>query len=88
MRVRLLAPVAGALLLAGCGFTPQGDMIRAAAKTGGAQVMDEGLNNAEWYICQAASIGAVRRRYGKPELSDAYRKLCDQAGGNLFAKEQ
>ena len=88
MRVHLLAPVVGALFLAGCGVTPQGDMIRAAAKTGGAQVMDEGLNNAEWYICQAASIGAVRRRYGKPGLSDAYRTLCDQAGGYLFAKEQ
>lgn len=88
MRIRLLAPVAGALLLAGCGFTPQGDMIRAAAKTGGAQVMDEGLNNAEWYICQAASIGAVRRRYGKPGLAEAYRTLCDQNGADLFAEER
>ena len=88
MRVRLLAPVAGALLLAGCGFTPQGDMIRAAVRAGGAQVMDEGLNNAEWYICQAASIGAVRRHYGKPGLSDAYRTLCDQVGVSLFTKEQ
>ena len=88
MRVRLLAPVAGALLLAGCGFTPQGDMIRAAAKTGGAQIMDEGLNNAEWYICQAASIGAVRRHYGKPGLAEAYRTLCDQNGADLFAEER
>ena len=88
MKYSLLAPVAGAFLLAACGLTPQGDMIRAAVKTCGAQAMDEGLNNAEWYICQAASIGAVRRRYGKPGLSDAYRTLCDQAGGNLFAKEQ
>ena len=88
MRVRLLAPVAGALLLAGCGFTPQGDMIRAAVKAGGAQVMDEGLNNAEWYICQAASIGAVRRHYGKPGLAEAYRTLCDQNGADLFAEER
>ena len=88
MRVHLLAPVAGVLLLAGCGFTPQGDVLRAAVKSGGARVMDEGLNNAEWYICQAASIGSVRRRYGKPGLSDAYRTLCDEAGGNLFTKEQ
>ena len=88
MKYSLLAPVAGAFRLAACGLTPQGDMIRAAVKTGGAQVMDEGLNNAEWYICQAASIGAVRRRYGKPGLSDAYRTLCDQVGVSLFTKEQ
>ncbi len=86
-RYRLIV-IAAALFLGACGFTPQGDTLRAAVKAGGAQVMDEGLNNAEWYICQAASIGAVRRRYGKPGLSDAYRTLCDQAGGDLFAEEQ
>ena len=74
------------VVLGGCGFTPQGNALRAAVKAGGAQAMDEGLNNAEWYICQAASIGSVRRRYGKPGLSDAYRTLCDQTGADLFAE--
>ena len=79
--------IAAALFLGACGFTPQGDAFKGAIKAAGANVMDEGLNNAEWYICQAASIGSVRRRYGKPGLSDAYRTLCDEAGRNLFAKE-
>ncbi len=74
------------VVLGGCGFTLQGNALRAAVKAGGAQAMDEGLNNAEWYICQAASIGAVRRHYGKPGLAEAYRTLCDQTGADLFAE--
>ena len=74
----LTGTLALAALLAGCGFTPQGDAVRDAVKARGAQAYDEGLENAEWFICQAASIGSVRRRYGdsEPRLI-AYRTLCE-----------
>ena len=67
-------------VLAGCGLTPQGDMIRATVADKGAQVADEGLTNAEWFLCQAASVGSVKRRYGRnPEASKAYANLCASA---------
>lgn len=46
--------------------------------TKGAEFMDEGLNDAEWFMCYAASVGSVRRRYGKSvERSTAWRELCE-----------
>ncbi len=76
--MRFLVPIFVLLLTAACGFTPQGDIVRAAVAEKGAQAMDEGLVNAEWFICNAVSVGAVKRRYGKSrELADAYNALCD-----------
>ena len=80
--LRKLAALGTVLFLGACGLTPQGDFIRGVVKTGGAQAADKGLSSAEWYICQAASVGAVRRRYGG---SSAYREICEEAGGRLFA---
>lgn len=51
------------LFFGGCGFTQQGDIARAAVATKGAQAYDEGLANAEWFMCVAASIGSIRRNY-------------------------
>lgn len=49
----------------------------AAAKEKGAQAMDEALVEAEWTICQAASTGAVDRRYGQtPDLWRARQTIC------------
>lgn len=77
--------IAAAVLLAGCGFTPQGDAVRAAVKDAGAQAFDEGLANSEFFLCQAASIGSVKRRYGQSsEMAAAYNELCAQAGGELI----
>ena len=71
----------GAFLLAGCGLTPQGDFARRAVATEGARIMDAGLENAEWFLCNAASIASVKRRYGKnQDTADAYRQLCDGNG--------
>lgn len=67
-----------ACLTASCGFTPQGDAVRLGVAKYGAQAMDEGLVNAEWFICNAASIGSIKRRYGKSaDLAEHYRALCD-----------
>ena len=67
--------------LGACGFTGQGDLARQAISEGGAQAMDEGLRNAEWFMCSAASIGSVKRRYGKTQdTADAYNTLCGLEG--------
>lgn len=51
------------------------------AKSGGSKVMDEAANNAEYILCQAISIGAAKRRYGKDQdTADAYNKLCEGDG--------
>lgn len=67
-----------ALFVAGCGLTPYGDVAREAVRIQGAKVADAGLANAEWFICNAATTGAVQRRYGPhPDLMAAYTKICD-----------
>lgn len=71
------------LLLSACEFAPQGSAIRAAIKEGGAKVMDESLGNAEWWLCQGASIGSIKRRYGGGK-SDAYNELCEQGGKDVI----
>ena len=72
----LLAAVA---LLAGCGFTPQGAAVRRAVAEGTARAGEAGLENAEWFLCEAAPVGAVKRRYGADgKMASAYTKLCDR----------
>ena len=75
----LICILTAAMLVSACGFTPEGNLIRSAVADKGAQAYDEGLGNAEWYICNAASIGSIRRRYGTSEDRAAlYRSLCKQ----------
>jgi hypothetical protein len=74
-------PLLGAVFLFGCGLSPQGDFARRTAATAGARIMDAGVENAEWFLCNAASIAAVKRRYGRDQhTADAYRELCDGDG--------
>jgi len=71
--------------LSACGMTPQGDFVRGAIKERGADAYDAGLENSEWFMCEAASAGSVRRKYGKsPELAAAYRTLCTHAADPLL----
>ena len=70
------------LFLGGCGFTPLGDSIRSAVKDYGAQAYDEGLENSEFYICKAASVGSVVRRYGGNKAA-AWNKLCTEDGQGI-----
>ena len=71
-------PIAiAALALAGCGLTPAGDTYRAAAAQRGATVADTALENTEWLMCRAASVGSVVRRYGvSTDKADAWRAIC------------
>ena len=66
-----------ALFLASCGFTQTGSAFRSTIGDQGAKAYDEGLSNAEWFVCKAASVGSVQRRYGSSaDLADAWRALC------------
>jgi len=78
---RTLAAAGLALLLAACGFTDTGNRARDVAAGEGARAYDEGLTNAEFFICRAASVGSVQRRYGRTaETAEAWRVLCQGDG--------
>jgi len=90
--MKIMMKIAGfglLLIIAGCGFTSEGDFARKAVKEYGAQAYDEGLENAEWFICNAVSVGAIRRKYGRTEeRAQTYRQLCLGAGDvKLFEAE-
>ena len=66
------------LSLSACGFTPQGTLIKDTIRVKGAQAEDAGLANSLWFICNAASIGAIQRRFGKSvETATIYRQMCN-----------
>lgn len=67
------------VFLAGCGFTPEGDAVRAAVRDYGARAADAELENLEWGLCNAVSVGAVNRRYPAGSKKAAGREaLCGQ----------
>lgn len=75
-----------AIMLAACGFTSQGDLIREVVKQGTQKAGDAGLRNAEFFLCEAAPVGAVKRRYGSADAAGAYAALCDRgAASNIIA---
>ena len=66
-----------ALLLSGCGLTPQGEAVRLAVAEYGATIADAELANLEWALCKGISVGAFTRRYGtQPKKAEAWRTLC------------
>ena len=72
----IITGVLAALVLSGCT-----DATRSTIATRGAQAADQTLESAEWVMCHAASIGSVKRRYGKTEeTARAYRELCEGTG--------
>lgn len=63
--------------LASCGFTGTGDIVSESIKQYGAQAYDRGLENAEFFICRAASVGSVGRRYMSDETkATAWAVIC------------
>lgn len=73
------APVAlvVALLLSGCGLSPQGEAARLAVAEYGAKIADAELENLTWTLCNGISVGAFTRRYGtQPKKAEAWRTLC------------
>ena len=76
--------------LTACGFTSFGDTVRQGVAEEGAQAYDEGLANAVWFMCNAASVGSIKRRYGRTkEDAAAYKAICDgQDGVNIIEPEE
>ena len=65
-----------ALLLAGC-ITPEGIAAGSAIAERGAAAYDKALENNIWFVCKAASVGSVQRRFGvSTEKAEAWRALC------------
>lgn len=58
-----------ALGLTGCAW-------QAQIATDGAKAADDALAAAEWALCNAATVGSVKRRYQDPIKRDAYNALC------------
>jgi hypothetical protein len=72
-----MIPAALAATLVACGFTDTGTRARDFVVSEGANAYDEGLANAEFFLCRAASVGSVQRRYGRtPATAEAWRVLC------------
>lgn len=67
------------LFLSGCGQTPEGSMFRAAIQERGAQIMDEGIDNVTWWLCNGASVGSIKRKFSG-EKAQAYTDLCNETG--------
>ena len=50
----------------------------------GEDVADQGLAGAEWYVCRAATVGSVLRRYGtSDDRMAAWRQLCTEVSSEL-----
>lgn len=62
------------LVFAGCtGWSA----VKSGVATHGAAVADEALITARWATCDAATVGAVRRKYsGDPEGLIAWQAFC------------
>lgn len=61
------------LTASGCAYVP-------LAVDKGAKLNDEAVKSAEFTICNAASIGSIRRAYG--DRIEVWKNLCSQ--GNRF----
>lgn len=74
--------LAGALALSGCGVTGAGESLRQFVVEEAAEANDRDLAEAELFVCQAASVGAIKRRYGQSyNQLRAWDQLCKGAKG-------
>ena len=73
----ILTTIVGSL--SGCLWDNARDTVIQTAREG----YDRALVDAEFVICDAASIGSIKRRYGvSDERAKAWRDLCEQSGAD------
>lgn len=81
MRYTIIIFMCLAIGIAGCGLTATGTAFEGTARATAAKVYDEGLVNAEQFVCNDTSVGSVKRRYLKtPGEAAIYNDFCNQAG--------
>ncbi len=77
----LAIPILTILLLAGCA---QLGAYKDEAKQKLSLTADTALADAVWWACEASSIGALRRKYGKSlRRASTYRDFC-QGGSDVL----
>jgi hypothetical protein len=78
-----------ALFLGGCEYIPGGDLIKTALQVRGAKIADEVLEDARWVTCNAASVGSIKREYGRTvedaQIYIAYCNIQDDPEANPIA---
>ena len=65
------------LLLTGCA---EFSAVKTGIASHGAQAADEALDVAEWGVCEATTMGAWQRKYGKEAAKvEGWKQLCTKA---------
>ena len=71
-------------LLGGCEYIPGWDLLKTTLQVRGAEIADDVIDDARWVTCNAASVGSVKREYGRTVAdAEAYRAFCNMQGDPL-----
>lgn len=68
--------VAVLLILSGCASQPGLNIASERAVVVGRELNDEAINVSVFTICEGASVGAVRRKFGDEEGAMIWKLLC------------
>lgn len=72
--MRYVCVVLGCLSLTACAGW---ETVQGTVAGKGAQAADEFLQSGEWVVCEAATVGAVNRKYGlDPAKTQAWKDYC------------
>lgn len=76
---KIWIPIVLVFLLGAC---TQVGVAKKVVVVKGAEISDSALNDAEWWMCSAASVGSIKRRYGlSQDRADLYKEFCDGTTG-------
>lgn len=79
------AVIAGSMAVAGCDQTKYSDIITGQISSRAAKAEDQTVRNLEWGLCNAISVGAVRRNYVEGRKWSAYAVICGWPDGFVGA---
>lgn len=69
-------------VLAGCAQYEAFQDLKEMGKKRAADVADNKLENDIWFICQGATIGSIRRKWGNK--SEVYNNFCKDSSGSVI----